>query len=223
MSILNSQGAADFPVDRPDRHHAVLPGFPRRVFMMMRARLIRFIRVSFFPLVVVYLCLSIRPASAAGGDGVLSAQEWFDRGRFMGEIGNYRKAVEAFSRVIELYPDFAHAYNNRGVAHSELGNFRLAIQDCNRAVNLDPDEAAFRFNRGIAFGRGGEYDMAIEDFKRVIEMDPQHTRARFFLGLVQRSMPGEIHKGVDNIKSSAHLGDKDAREYLRSRMMGGWY
>jgi tetratricopeptide (TPR) repeat protein len=191
--------------------------------MMMRTRLIGFIRVSFFALAVVYLCLSIRPASAAGGDAVLSAQEWFDRGRFMGEIGNYRKAVEAFSRVIELYPDFAHAYNNRGVAHSELGNYRLAIQDCNRAVNLDPDEAAFRFNRGIAFGRGGEYDMAIEDFKRVIEMDPQHPHARFFLGLIQRSMPKEAHRGTDNIKSSARMGNEVAREYLRSRLMGGWY
>ncbi|MHB8909313.1 MAG: tetratricopeptide repeat protein [Syntrophales bacterium] len=184
---------------------------------------IRLIRVIFIALVVADLCLSICPASAAGGEVVPTAQEWFDRGCFMGEIGNYRKAVEAFSRVIELNPDFAHAYNNRGVANSELGNYRLAIQDCNRAVNLDPDEAAFRFNRGIAFGRGGEFDMAVEDFKRVLEMDPQHSHARFFLGLIQRSMPKEAYRGTDNIKSSARLGNKDAREYLRSRLMGGWY
>ncbi|MHB9098077.1 MAG: tetratricopeptide repeat protein [Syntrophales bacterium] len=184
---------------------------------------IRLIRVSFFALALAYLCLSTCPGWAAEVHVMLSAQEWFDRGRFMGEIGNYRKAVEAFSRVIELAPDSAHAYNNRGVAYSELGNYRLAIQDYNRAIGIDPDEAMFRFNRGIAFGRGGEYDMAIEDFKRVIEMDPQHTHARFFLGLIQRSMPKEAYRGTDNIKSSARLGNKDAREYLRSRLMGGWY
>lgn len=201
----------------------MLPGFRWRVFMKALAHPIRLIRVSFLALVVAYLCLPVCPASAAGADAVLSAQEWFDRGCFMGEIGNYRKAVEAFSRVIDLNPEFAHAYNNRAVAHSELGNYRLAIQDCNRAVNLDPDEAAFRFNRGIAFGKGGEYDLAIEDFKRVLEMDPQHAHARFFLGLIQRSMPKEAHRGTDNIKSSARLGNEVAREYLRSRLMGGWY
>jgi tetratricopeptide (TPR) repeat protein len=172
--------------------------------------------------VCAYLCLPTGPVSAASGDAVLSAQEWFDRGRFMGEIGNYHKAVEAFSRVIEMTPDSVHAYNNRGVAYSELGNFRLAIQDFNRAITLNPGEALFRFNRGIAFGKGEEYDLAIRDFKRVIEMDPQHTNARFFLGLIQRSTPGEGHKGTDNIKVSAQMGNKEAQEYLRSRFMG-WY
>ena len=124
---------------------------------MTRARLIRLIRISVLAAVFAYLCSPICPASAAGGDAVLSAQEWFDRGRFMGEIGNYHKAVEAFSRVIELAPDSAHAYNNRGVAYSELGNYRLAIQDFNRAVHLNPEEVLFRFNRGVAFGKGEEY------------------------------------------------------------------
>ena len=123
---------------------------------MARARLIRLIRIAVLAAVFAYLCSPTCPAvSAAGGDTVLSAQEWFDRGRFMGEIGNYHKAVEAFSRVIELAPDSVHAYNNRGVAYSELGNYRLAIQDFNRAVHLNPKEVLFRFNRGVAFGKGG--------------------------------------------------------------------
>jgi Flp pilus assembly protein TadD len=190
--------------------------------MMVRARLIGFSRITVIAAVVACLCPSVCPVSAAGGDTVLSAQEWFDRGRFMGEIGNYRKAAEAFSRVIERAADSAHAYNNRGVAYSELGNFRLAIQDFNRAIHLNPDEALFRFNRGIAFGKAEEFDLAVQDFNRVLELDPRNTNARFFLGLIQRSMPGEVHKGSDNIKSSAHMGNKNAQEYLRSRHMG-WY
>ena len=190
--------------------------------MMTRARFIILIRIAVLAAVFAHLCLPTCPGSAADGVTVLSAREWFDRGCFMGEVGNYRKAVEAFSRVIELIPDSAHAYNNRGVAYSELGNYRLAIQDFNRAIHLNPGEALFRFNRGIAFGKGDDYDLAIKDLNRVLEMDPRHTNARFFLGLIQRSMPGEIHKGADNIKTSARAGNKDAQEYLRSRFMG-WY
>jgi tetratricopeptide (TPR) repeat protein len=190
--------------------------------MMARARLIRLIRIAVFAAVFAHLCSPTCPVSAAGGDTVLSAQEWFNRGRFMGEIGNYHKAVEAFSRVIELAPDSMHAYNNRGVAYSELGSYRLAIQDFNRAIHLNPKEVLFRFNRGVAFAKGEEYDLAIKDFKRVIAMDPQHSNARFLLGLIQRSTPGEVHTGADNIKTSARMGNKEAQEYLRARFMG-WF
>ena len=152
----------------------------------------------------------------------MSAQEWFDRGCILADIGLYHKAVEAFSHTIELAPHFVHAYNNRGFAHSELGNYRLAIQDFNRAIGMDPKEAIFRFNRGIAFGRDEEYQLAMKDFNQVLEMDPKHPEARFFLGLIQKSIPGEIHKGVDNIKVSAQMGNKTAQQYLRTRFMG-WF
>ncbi len=190
--------------------------------MTARARFITLIRVAVFAAVFADLCAPTCPISAAGGDAVLSAQEWSDRGRFMGEIGNYHKAVEAFSQVIELAPDSVHAYNNRGVAYSELGSYRLAIQDFNRAIHLNPKEVLFRFNRGVAFAKGEEYDLAMKDFKRVIAMDPRHSNARFLLGLIQRSTPGEGHTGADNIKTSAHMGNKEAQEYLRARFMG-WF
>jgi len=190
--------------------------------MKMQARLIRLVRLTVFTVVFAYLCLPAGLVSAAGGDAVLSAQEWFERGRFMGEIGNYHKAVEAFSRIIKLTPNSAHAYNNRGVAYSELGNYRLAIQDFNRAVNMNPEDALFRFNRGIAFAREEEFHLAVTDFSQVIDMDPKHAEARFFLGLIQRGMPGEGQKGTDNIKVSAQMGYEDAQVYLRSRFMG-WY
>jgi tetratricopeptide (TPR) repeat protein len=190
--------------------------------MMMGVRRIKLIRITVFTVVVACLCLPSCPVSAAGRDAVLSAQEWFDRGRFMGEIGNYRKAVEAFSRIIALTPNSAHAYNNRGVAYSELGNYRLAIQDFNRAVNLNPEDVLFRFNRGIAFAREEELHLAETDFSQVIDMDPKHADARFFLGLIQRGMPGKGQEGTDNVKVSAQMGNEDAQAYLRSRFMG-WY
>jgi tetratricopeptide (TPR) repeat protein len=189
---------------------------------MKRAQLIGLFRITVFTLSFAYLCLPTYPASA-GEDTVLSAQEWLDKGRFLGEIGVFHKAVEAFNRTIELAPNSAHAYNNRGVAYSELGSYRLAIQDFNRAIILKPEEATFRFNRGIAFGREEELELAMKDFAQVVVMDPKHAEARFLLGLIQRGMPGgEGYKGTDNIKVSAQMGNKEAQEYLRVRFMG-WY
>lgn len=179
-------------------------------------------RMAVVALSFAFLFFPACPASAGDDALLLSAQDWFERGRFMGEIGNFRKSVQAFTRVIELAPNSAHAYNNRGVAYSELGNYRLAIQDYNRAISIDPDEPMFRFNRGIAFGRQDEHDLAMADLAQVIEMDPQHDDALFFLGLIQKGLPGGAPKGVDNIKTAAKMGNKSAQAYLRSRFQG-WY
>ncbi len=190
--------------------------------MMMRTYRTRSVAIMLAAVVCAGLCLLPCGTPAADGEEQLSAREWFDRGRFMGEIGNYQRAVEAFSRVIEMRPDYAHAYNNRGVAYSELGSFRLAIRDFNRAIAMKPREALFRFNRAIAFGKGEQFDLAVRDFREVIAMDPHNTDARFLLGLIQRSIPGEVHTGSDNIKTSARMGNREARQYLRARTMG-WF
>jgi len=36
------------------------------------------------------------------------------------ELGNYRQAIEDYSRAIEINPDYIEAYNNRGTSHYEL-------------------------------------------------------------------------------------------------------
>jgi tetratricopeptide (TPR) repeat protein len=195
--------------------------FPWRVCIMNLVRHIGLFRITVFILSVTCLCLRPGPLSA-GEVAAMSAQESFDRGCALAEMGVFHRAVEAFSRTIELAPNFVHAYNNRGYAYSELGNYRLAIQDFNRAIGMDPNEVIFRFNRGIAFGRQEEYQLAIKDFTQVIAMDPNHAEAHFFLGLIQRASPGEGQKGADNIRVSAQMGNKTAQHYLRTRLMG-WY
>jgi tetratricopeptide (TPR) repeat protein len=188
---------------------------------MNLVRRIGIFRITVFTLAALYLCVPAGPVAAAE-EAIVGAQEWFDRGCALADMGIFPRAVEAFSRTIALAPDFVHAYNNRGFAYSELGRYRLAIQDFNQAISMEPAEVKFRLNRGIAFARQEEHHLAMKDFTEVLAMDPQNADARFFLGLIQRSIPGELHKGTDNIKESAQMGNKAAQEYLRSRFMG-WY
>ena len=42
------------------------------------------------------------------------------------KLGDDRRAVEDFSRVIELEPDNAEALENRAAARDDLGELRLA-------------------------------------------------------------------------------------------------
>ena len=80
------------------------------------------------------------------------------------------KAIEHFSRAIELMPNLVEAHNERGLAYGEIGEYDRAIEDFNIAIRLEPDYAVAYSNRGNAYYQKGEYDHAIEDYNRAIEI-----------------------------------------------------
>ena len=43
-------------------------------------------------------------------------------------------------KAIELDPDFAEVYNNRGTAYSDRSEYKRAIEDYNKAIDLKPEE-----------------------------------------------------------------------------------
>jgi tetratricopeptide (TPR) repeat protein len=78
------------------------------------------------------------------------------RGVAYGDLGNYRQAIDDFSRTIEIKPGFAEAYNNRGTAYSALGDYRQAIEDYGRALEIKPGYADVYFNRGAVYLKQGD-------------------------------------------------------------------
>ena len=61
------------------------------------------------------------------------------------------RAIADYSEVIQIQPDFAGAYNNRGNAYGEKGELDRAIADYSEAIRLQPDDADAYYNRGIAY------------------------------------------------------------------------
>ena len=51
-------------------------------------------------------------------------------------LGNYEGAIKDYTAAIQLKPDFAEAYVNRGNAKNKLGRTSEAEQDFNTALPL---------------------------------------------------------------------------------------
>jgi regulator of sirC expression with transglutaminase-like and TPR domain len=83
---------------------------------------------------------------------------------------------------IELDPDHALAYNDRGRAYAAKGDYARAMADFNRTIDLDPDYAPAYNNRGLVYAIKGNYDRAIADYNRAIELDPDHAFAYYNRG-----------------------------------------
>jgi tetratricopeptide (TPR) repeat protein len=49
-----------------------------------------------------------------------TAEEWNNKGIGFAMSGEYEKAIECFEKAIELVPNSASAYNNRGLAYHYL-------------------------------------------------------------------------------------------------------
>ena len=101
------------------------------------------------------------------------------------EKGNYRQAIENYTKGIESDLDDASLYNNRGSAYYSFEQYDKAISDYSKAIELKPDFADAYYNRGLAyFRKGSSYNFeprkkAINDFTKAIELQPDFADAYY--------------------------------------------
>lgn len=88
-------------------------------------------------------------------------------------VEHMEKAVADYTSAIELDPQYAKAYNNRGNARASLGDEERALQDYDTALELDDSLALAYFNRGLIHYRLGEYEDAIADLGMYLELVPE--------------------------------------------------
>ena len=98
----------------------------------------------------------------------------------------YERAIEHYTKAIELKWDFHGAYNNRGLAYHDKGDFDRAIEDYNMAIKLKPDYAGAYNNQGLAYHDKGDFDRAIKDFDTAIQLMPGLVEAYNNRGNVYR-------------------------------------
>ena len=116
----------------------------------------------------------------------------------------YGRTTADYDKVIELNPDNADAYFNRGDAYDQIGEYDKAIDDYNKAIELEPNNADAYCNRGCAYGEIGEYGKAIADYNKAIELDPNAALPYYNRGLAYQEK-GEVPKAVSDLEKCIGL------------------
>ena len=127
----------------------------------------------------------------------------------MAKQGEYKKAIKAYDRVIELDSDFADAYYNRGVAKVRLKEFREAIEDFDKAIALNPKDILCYLNRGVAKEQIKEFREAIKDFDKAIDIDPEYPYSYVNRGIAKAKL-GEHEEAVADFDKAIDLKPDDA-------------
>ena len=89
---------------------------------------------------------------------------------------NLGKAIEAYSKGIELDPDNALILNVRGWAYESKGQDDQAFADYNAALQKRPNFGAPYNNRGTLYLRKGALQSALDDFSSSIRVAPKFGR-----------------------------------------------
>jgi poly(3-hydroxybutyrate) depolymerase/lipoprotein NlpI len=97
--------------------------------------------------------------------------EQYNRGVKLQQAGDLKGAIAAYTRVVELDPNFADAYNNRGAAYVSLNDVAAAIQDFTRSLAISPSPNPYN-NRGAIYVSQQKYEEAITDLNAGINLQP---------------------------------------------------
>lgn len=79
-------------------------------------------------------------------------------------------AMEDFDKAIELRPDYAEAYANRGKIKIDREDYEEAIVDFDKAIELNPELAEAYGNRGLAYQNLSDDENATRDYTKAIEL-----------------------------------------------------
>jgi tetratricopeptide (TPR) repeat protein len=122
------------------------------------------------------------------------AQKEYDYALTLTGPGNYRKAIDALNQAIQIWPEMANAYLERGICHHYLSEDTAALADLDRALELDPSLAHAYVVRGSIFGQQGHGDKALQEFAKSIAASPS-LDAYFARGQIYEAK-GEHQKAI---------------------------
>ncbi len=126
---------------------------------------------------------------------------------------DYDGAIRLYGEAVELNPNYAQAYNNRGCAYDDIKQYERAIADYDAAIQLDPNFAAAYNNRGAAYANMEQHERAIQDLDTAIELDPNYFEAYNNRGVAYYNL-GELELAIADYDRAIELNPNDAVVYL---------
>ncbi len=107
------------------------------------------------------------------------------RGGVFHILKRHQEAIADYTQAITINPQYALAYNNRGLAKSNLGDKAGAIADYTQAITINPQYALAYYNRGLAKYESEDKTGAIADYTQAITINPQDANTYYNRGFAK--------------------------------------
>lgn len=113
------------------------------------------------------------------------------------------KGIDAYSKAIQLYPQYHDAFGSRGLAYFRLKKYDQAFNDYQESLKYRPGDAKVLSNMGFIYFLRNQLDKAEEVYRQSIKSDPRFVDARRNLGAVlamKKNFPAAIEQWEEALK-----------------------
>ncbi len=105
------------------------------------------------------------------------ARDYAKQGEKLFIARDYEKAIQVYDQALELHPNLAEVWNNRGVILTKLQRYFEAITSYEKALEIRSDYPDAWNNRGVALGKLKSYQVAVESYDRAVQLKPDYADA----------------------------------------------
>lgn len=130
--------------------------------------------------------------------------------------GKYQAAIVHFTRALEVSPQLANAYMERGVSYAYLNENEQALADFGQAIALNPNLARAYSAQGAIYRMRGDFQHAMEAFSDSLAIEP-NLDAFYERGETYEAL-NEHRKAIDDYdRAIAEM--RDSPNVYRSRAL----
>jgi tetratricopeptide (TPR) repeat protein len=98
---------------------------------------------------------------------------------------DWNKARDALMKGINIYPQYAPAYNSLAIVYSRMNDAGHAREALQKAIVIDQRYATAYVNLGELYIRDGDYKQAQELLTKAVSIDPQNAKGLMLLADAQ--------------------------------------
>ncbi|MDI6849640.1 MAG: tetratricopeptide repeat protein [Candidatus Saccharicenans sp.] len=134
----------------------------------------------------------------------------------LGRLHRYQEAIPELTRVTELAPEFAPAYQQLGFCYQMLKDMDKALENYRKSAELDPANSANLYNLGLILFEMDKVDEAIGYFEKALaaksdDLDTLEMMARCYVN------KGDLPKAVEFLEKARSLTqDEEKIKFLDS-------
>jgi tetratricopeptide (TPR) repeat protein len=164
------------------------------------------------------------------------------QGQELLESENYQEAIDSFDRAIEIDPNNADSWSNRGFTLSKLNKYQEAIDSYDRALKIDPDNYNIWHSRGkllekmgndrdLTMGNYivksnnryltmGNYKEAVNSYDRALKIDPNNLSGWISRGDLLDKM-GKYKEAVNSYDRALEIDPNNLSDWIsRGDLLG---
>ncbi len=160
-----------------------------------------------------FLALALAPLNTHAQN----ARQYFKTGLAFSQAGNYKDAIDQFTRSLEIDPEYLASYLERSRAYEAMNDLQKAADDVQRALSFEQKKEALYYEAARLNYMLSNFDNALELLNRSLELKSNYEPAFRMQCLILLST-GDFSGALISINKALALKDSPENNFYRGQV-----